>query len=279
MTLHLAMERVLRDSRRPMTTKELANEVNSRELYLRADRTPVPASQIAARARKYPGLFTKVDGKLRLVHEAALEDLNAELTPSEPTPSLAPVVSGSAKPGRSAPLIEDFHYFSAAEVDSLVPDVPGIYAVRVKNADLLPEPFRSELLKRNDRTIYVGEAKTSLRTRLLNQELRARGHGTFFRSIGAVLGYRPEPGSLIGKANKLNYTFSSSDQQSIIAWINSNMEVAWLPLASGVHDAEVAVIARHEPLLNLQGNPRRMPELASVRALCCAIAVGPLGDA
>ncbi len=42
---------------------------------------------------------------------------------------------------------------------------------------------------------------------MLGNELRARGHGTFFRSLGAVLGYLPPKGSLKGKSNQNNYTF------------------------------------------------------------------------
>ena len=45
--------------------------------------------------------------------------------------------------------------------------------------------------------IYIGIASQSLRKRL-NQELRAKGHGTFFRSIGAVLGYSPREGFFSG---------------------------------------------------------------------------------
>ena len=45
-----------------------------------------------------------------------------------------------------------------------------------------------------------------LNKRMLKQELRSKGHGTFFRSIGAVLGFRPDKGSL--NIKKINETIN-----------------------------------------------------------------------
>lgn len=267
MTLHLAMEQVLSTSDEPLTPGEIAEHINTRDLYLRADRAPLAASQISARARKYPGLFTTDDGRIRLVtlgaHAPCATAAVEQAMPVDAVPNLTPV---------NLPLLNEAGFRGAGGVDALVPDAPGLYAIRVREFGHLPEPFRSEAARRNDRLIYIGEAKTSLRTRFLNQELRARGHGTFFRSLGAMLGYRPETGSLIGKRNSRNYTFHPADERAIIAWINTNLEVSWIPLATGIHDTEVALIRRHGPLLNLQGNPRRMAELSRLRTLCCDIA-------
>lgn len=111
-----------------------------------------------------------------------------------------------------------------------------------------------------------------MRRRFLGQELRARGHGTFFRSIGAVLGYRPLAGSLIGKGNVRNYTFTPNDNRAIIEWINANLLANWIDF-SGAHAVEEsALIRKHLPLLNLQGNPARLTELTELRAECVRIA-------
>lgn len=108
--------------------------------------------------------------------------------------------------------------------------------------------------------------------RFLSQELRARGHGTFFRSIGAVLGYRPLAGSLIGKGNIRNYKFAPEDNRAIIDWINTNLLANWVEF-SGAHEVEeLALIKEHFPLLNLQGNPAALPELSTLRAECVRIA-------
>lgn len=57
MTLHEAIETVLRAESRPLTFTETAKLINSQRLYARKDGKPVPASQISARVKNYPLLF------------------------------------------------------------------------------------------------------------------------------------------------------------------------------------------------------------------------------
>jgi hypothetical protein len=78
----------------------------------------------------------------------------------------------------------------------------------------------------------------------------------------------------VGKANQRNFRFSPTDTVAIVNWINDNLEVSWVAFDEGVHDAEVALIRRHGPLLNLRGNPRALRELSALRAHRCAIAQG-----
>ncbi|SJL30493.1 hypothetical protein PGIN_ATCC49417_01171 [Porphyromonas gingivalis] len=66
------------------------------------------------------------------------------------------------------------------------------------------------------------------------QELFAKGHGTFFRSLGALLGHRPEKGSLVGKKNQKNYRFPKRDEQKIAKWIIDNLAVNWIELEEDV---------------------------------------------
>jgi predicted nucleic acid-binding protein len=66
-TLHMEMQEVLRDKgNRWMTPAEIAAAVNRRDLYHRRDKTQVPDSQIAARARKYEQMFECRTGNSRL---------------------------------------------------------------------------------------------------------------------------------------------------------------------------------------------------------------------
>ena len=58
MKLHEAIEEVIRKSGRPLTYSEIAKLVNQQGLYSRKDCEPVPASQISARVKNYPALFT-----------------------------------------------------------------------------------------------------------------------------------------------------------------------------------------------------------------------------
>ncbi len=173
-------------------------------------------------------------------------------------------------------LLDDGSFRPAVEIDAIVPDEFGVYAVRLRSGAALPEPFQSFLDDRATRVLYVGQAKKqTLLKRLLGNELRARGNGTFIRSIGAVLGYRPPFGSLAGRARVQNYRFAPTDRIAIVDWIGSNLDVGWSVLPqSEVYEVEVALIREHTPLLNLQENPRALPELSSLRAECRAIAAG-----
>lgn len=173
-------------------------------------------------------------------------------------------------------LLEDELFRPASEIDSFVPEEFGVYANPLPLGSMLPEPFGATLEQRETRLIYIGQAeRQTLLTRLLDNELRARGNGTFIRSIGAVLGYRPPYGSLAGRARVQNYRFAPADRIAIVEWINQHVEVSWAVLPQpAVHDIEVALIGEHKPLLNIQDNPRALPERSVLRAECRAIAAG-----
>lgn len=269
MTLHDAMVDVLADARRPLRAAELAAAINDRGLYSRRDGQPLPSSQISARVRNYPELFVVVGDRVWLTSGADVAVLDAT-----PAPVRGPRFSAASDASEvEVALLADDAFRAAGRVDALVPDAPGLYAIRVTGFDVLPSPFREEARRRGDRLIYIGEAKVSLRRRLLGQELRARGHGTFFRSLGAVLGFRPASGSLIGKANPRNFVFTPVDEQAIIDWINRHLEVSWVPFEGDIHAAESALLRAHAPLLNLTGNRRAMPELSALRAACVRVAL------
>ncbi len=66
-TLHVEMEDVLRNTgNKWMTPAEIAAAVNNHDRYRRRDKTQVPTSQVAARARKYDQLFECRSEKSRL---------------------------------------------------------------------------------------------------------------------------------------------------------------------------------------------------------------------
>lgn len=67
--LHEAIEIILKDSNHPMTSREIADEVNKRGLYHRkVDSEPVPASQISARINHYPLIFKKEGSLIKLMN-------------------------------------------------------------------------------------------------------------------------------------------------------------------------------------------------------------------
>ncbi|GAA4525632.1 hypothetical protein GCM10023160_18850 [Brachybacterium paraconglomeratum] len=282
MTLHEAMEKVLVDAGRPLKSSELAEQIKTLDLYRKRDGSPLQQDQVRARARKYPHLFAQAAGAIAL---ASWRDWE-QVVPAEPSPlSDAPVPRPAAgtdqspikSPGLAAALLEPSAFRSAGTIDLEVPVRPGLYAIRVRDRDALPEPFKGHSELRGHDLLYIGVAGQSLNRRLLGQELRAQGHGTLFRSLGALLGYRPRAGSLVDKGNTKNYQFAPDDSQAIIEWINANLLVNWVEFSGAYRVEETALIKTHLPLLNLQGNPAAIPELSALRAECVRIANVPTG--
>lgn len=164
------------------------------------------------------------------------------------------------------------NFKKAESIDNLVPDQSGFYCIRLIEGSKLPERYQKHLNKRKHSIIYIGKAEgQSLKKRFLGQELRAKGHGTFFRSIGAVLNFLPDKGSLLHSKNKNNYTFNPSNEKKIITWINQNLEVNWITY-DGDFSIEKEIITRYCPLLNDSHNPVKLMELKEDKAYCRAIA-------
>lgn len=271
------MEKVLVEAGRPLEASEVAEQITTRGLYRKRDGSPIQPGQIRARARKYPHLFAQATGAIGLTRWVDTQPIrptflgqsnDISVSRSTVIPAVSPVDSSELE----AALLEPTAFRLAGTIDFHVPDRPGLYAIRVRNKSALPEPFRSLSEQRGHDLVYVGIARQSLSRRLLGQELRARGHGTFFRSIGALLGFRPRAGSLIGKGNTRNFTFTPVDNRVIIDWINMNLLVNWVEF-SGAHAVEESTLIRkHLPLLNVQGNPAAIPELTALRAECIRVA-------
>lgn len=169
-------------------------------------------------------------------------------------------------------LMNEKNFKSAGSIDTIVPHSPGLYCIRISNVNKLPKPFNTILADRQHNIIYIGIASESLYRRFLSQELKAKGHGTFFRSIGALLGHRPPKGSLVNKANKRNYKFSAFDEQKIIKWINENLKVNWIDFSGDFEILETELIIKYRPLINLAKNPSALQELSDLRKLCVQIA-------
>lgn len=162
----------------------------------------------------------------------------------------------------------NFNRISSIEKEQL--EHTGFYCIRLRENSILPLRYHQYI--RTNRLLYIGKAeKQTLYKRFLNQELKARGHGTFFRSIGAVLGYRPEKGSLSNKQNKNNYTFKQTDKKDIIKWLDENVEVNWI-IHNGDFFEENILIKEHLPLLNSQYNPKKLRELDEDKTECRTIA-------
>lgn len=172
-------------------------------------------------------------------------------------------------------LMDASEFRSVRQLDIFdIPDAPGIYVIKIKNIKRLPQVFSKVLQERKHNILYIGISTTTLRDRFWGNELHAKGHGTFFRSLGAMLGYLPEAGSLKEHENRRNYKFSKHDSAEIIGWIEDNLEVNFATHSDNLEEIERFLIAEYLPLLNLNKNPIKLPELKSLRRKCIAVANG-----
>lgn len=73
--------------------------------------------------------------------------------------------------------------------EQVLPGEPGYYAIYLDSAASLPD--LKLVLDSEPKLLYVGIATQSLQDRLVAQDLRHRNPASFFRSLGAILGYRP----------------------------------------------------------------------------------------
>lgn len=263
MTLHEAIEQILVRENRSMKATEIAEALNKTNLYQKKDGSLIQPSQIGGRVKNYPEWVTKKNGFIRLKSRTGIKKV-----PIMRKDSKVKVVQ-KLKPSLALKvLMNEKNFKSAADIDSRVPDEPGVYCIRLAKGAVLPETFQSKLEERKHNVIYIGIASKSLRKRFLGQELRSKGHGTFFRSMGAILGFLPEKGSLKGKANQNNYKFNNQDTHEIIEWINANLLVNWIAADFELIKQEDNLIKMHLPLLNIQGNPLALDELRILREKC-----------
>ena len=155
------------------------------------------------------------------------------------------------------------------EAGRKVPESPGIYCIKMRKGVLFPKDYGKI---REDGIIYIGKAESSLKTRLWEQELNHKGHATFFRSIGAMLGKRPPKGSLYGKDSR-NYEFDYLDTEFIKKWMRQSLLVNFIILPiEKIKDIEDKLIKKYCPLVNIKGNPQKSKVLEAVRKECIEIA-------
>lgn len=271
MTLHEAIEKLLREKGRPMTTQQIAEELNNKCWYQKKDGSKIQAFQIHGRTRNYSKIFDRDGSTVSLIGQTK------DRVKQNKKETLKRAINSTRISSVDTKLIEKLlmnekNFKSASNIDNLVPHNPGIYCIHIGDINKFPKPLNKYLDERQHNIIYIGIATENLKRRFLNQELRANGHGTFFRSIGAVLGYRPPIGSLVTKANKRNYKFSLSDEQKIIKWINDNLIVNWVEFCGDLERLETELIAKYKPLINIAKNPLALSYISDLRKECVRIA-------
>lgn len=161
---------------------------------------------------------------------------------------------------------------SAINAGNILNDESGMYAIFIDQYRNLSHSFATYHNDQMPNLIYIGKSN-SLFKRIVNQDFRHQNPSTFFRAIGAILGYRPPRGSLCGKRNQNNYIFGPLDTQKIITWVNEHLHLRYIPMPLREATAlEPSAIALIKPLLNTTHNPNALPELKTLRRECRKIA-------
>lgn len=148
---------------------------------------------------------------------------------------------------------------------------PGLYCFRIENPYSLPPTFRDLLLGRDHNILYIGQASKSLFERCWEEELHHKNPATFFRKVGAILGFRPPKGTL-GESGK-NFKFSASDTAKIISWMESNLLVNMVECkVPNLDSNEKSLIEKYCPLLNGTYNPKKLKSVTELIKECREIA-------
>lgn len=83
MTLHEAIEKLLRQQGRPMTTIQIASELNKNKWYQKKDGSPIAPFQIHGRTRNYMNLFERDGSTVSLADKSIGISKNPRPTKSE----------------------------------------------------------------------------------------------------------------------------------------------------------------------------------------------------
>ncbi len=75
MTLHEAIQTVLKENNRPLTGKVITSIINSQGYYYRSDREPIEGRQILSRVKNYPSIFQNINGQIILIEDSNWKNL------------------------------------------------------------------------------------------------------------------------------------------------------------------------------------------------------------
>jgi hypothetical protein len=271
MKLHEAIVKLLQQNGEPMTITEIAKRLNQNKWYKKKDGSIITTFQISGRTKNYTQLFSKQGSTVTLKKSTGKNKVEAPVIIKPDTSLQKTTVTIDYKEAEKTLMnVKSFKNVPKAELH--IPNNSGMYCIRLNTSEAIPKDFNQHLVERNHNIIYIGIATQSLAKRFFNQELRAKGHGTFFRSLGAMLGYSPVPGSLMDKANKRNYKFSKNDEAKIIQWIDEHLLINWISLSGEFEQLETRLILKYKPLLNIAKNPMALQKLSELRAECVRIA-------
>lgn len=155
----------------------------------------------------------------------------------------------------------------------------GLYYIRVKCEsvikDISPELYNDFIQRRdlaiqhpNHRVVYIGKGHGARGIhRRLEEELLHKGPGTFFRSLGAVMGMNPKRATSLSGIK--NYRFDSPEKTQIIDFIFNHLEVSIQELRmEEITPKERNEIREYFPILNTDHNPFPSVTVKDARSRC-----------
>ncbi len=278
------MERNVNKTKTEYTKKEI--EILKKLIRMRVDANRDDQKKIRGAMRKlgfYGSKFgihdcqvSDLEGLIRIGIIKVIDDDTSLASPVSRTPRsiVTSKVASAPIPSTLAPIEAKnvemaLIYGNFVAVNTLrdysVPNVPGLYCIKLRKGVPLPQKFGKV---REDGIIYIGKASKSLKKRLLEQELNHKSAATFFRSMGAILGFMPPKGSLYGKSTR-NYKFSLEDTEVIKKWMRQSLLVNWITLGKEhIDKVEKYLICKYCPLVNIDNNPAASDELKAARKYC-----------
>ena len=155
-----AIEQLLKQTGRPMTTTEIAMEINKNKWYQKKDGTPIDPFQIHGRTKNYPNIFNRSGSTISLNGQPNLKVSRTKKTTIKQKPILTELSTEIALLEKK--LMNEKNFKSAEIIDPLVPDSSGLYCIRIKDINKLPKPFNNIIKDRNHNIIYIGIASQSL---------------------------------------------------------------------------------------------------------------------
>ena len=209
-------------------------------------------------------------GKIRIVEKNKVENMQTKQDPKKKSNTTfeKPFIY---KNDIENELIINGKFSSIKNLNQDILNSTGFYCIKLKINSKLPDRYQRILDKRSHKIIYIGKAEGQTLRKRLAQELELKKPGTFFRSIGCVLGYFPEKGFLKGKSNQYNFKFSKTDKKEIIDWLRNNVELSIVKF-EGNFSIERELIRKYCPLLNDTHNPMKLQELIDDKNKCRKIA-------
>lgn len=85
MTLHEAIEKLLRQNGRPMTTQQIADELNKNNWYQKKDDSKISAYQIHGRTNNYANLFSRNGTTVSLSEQTTVKAIKVSTKPTSRT--------------------------------------------------------------------------------------------------------------------------------------------------------------------------------------------------